>query len=106
MMRFFAILLFLTPFFASCANVPKVVLSFTNREYRLCEDAEALYWKNAQSPVGLACWRYCKEYKLWRKHEDKNCKYWGTDVLDLRVEKDYLKFRNAGFILINQSEIE
>ena len=101
----FTLILFFS-FTASCANVPKVVLQFQKREYRLCEDAEAKYWKGASSAVGLVCWRYCKRWKLWRKQTHENCKVWGTDILDLRQEKDYLKFRNAGFILINQAEIE
>lgn len=105
-MKYFIMILLSVSFAASCANVPRAVLSFQNRQYRFCEDAEALYWKKAQSAVGLVCWRYCKEWKLWREQTHVNCKEWATDVLDLRDERDYLKFRNAGFLLMSEESID
>lgn len=105
-MKYIIMILLSISFAASCANVPKVILSFQNRQYRLCEDAEALYWKKSSTATGLVCWRYCKEWKLWRERTHDNCKEWSTDVLDLRNERDYLKFRNAGFVLISEGAIE
>jgi hypothetical protein len=104
-MKYFLILIFFVSTIASCANIPRLVLSFQNRADRFCEDAEAKEM-GFKSSVGLVCFRYCEEYRLWRQHTDKNCKSWNTDVLDLKQEKDFLKFRNAGFILINQLGIE
>lgn len=49
--------------------------------------------------VGYACFRYCTKYKLFRDHISSNCVKWETDILDLKKREDFVKFRDAGFVL-------
>jgi len=86
----------------SCANVPPAIVNFQERTYRLCAEGEV----KGNDYVGKACFRYCKEWKLWHQQIDKNCKIWVLDVLDLRDESDYLKLRAGGFVLINKNKVQ
>lgn len=70
----------------------------------MCEDQEMKEFRTPRD-AGYACFRYCSEYKTWHSHESKNCKVWTTDVVDLTNREDFLKFRNAGFVLVDEKRL-
>ena len=80
----------------SCTTFSKIsIQKFQVRRYRLCQDFEV------KDPVGKACFRYCERYERILGIRTKKCKEdgWKTEVMDLRVLADFIKFRNAGFVL-------
>lgn len=81
----------------SHATTPR---DFSKRRYHICNDKELV------NPIGKFCHRRCVKYKIFRKHVSENCKVWDVDILDMTNRDDYLKARNANFILINESEID
>lgn len=54
---------------------------------------------NLQRDYGYACYRYCTKYKFLHEHVSRNCKEWTTDILDMNKKEDFIKLRDAGFIL-------
>ena len=86
----------------SCSTTPSIVLKFQERRYRPCTVEEIKKFRPKSDRITF-CWRYCAKYKVWRKHEAKNCKIWKTDILD--SNEDFSKIRDAGFVLINEKRI-
>jgi hypothetical protein len=93
--------LWLFVLFVSCAEAWLAPRSFPERRYRPCQDGEA-----EGNVVGKFCHRYCSKYRALRADVSENCKIWKTDIKDMSVEKDFLEFRSAGFVLINETRIK
>jgi hypothetical protein len=87
---------------SSCANTPAVILSFQDRAFRLCAPEEV----PNRDYVGKVCYRYCKAWRRGRQQTGVNCVNWALDVYDLKKEGDYLKFRDASFVLVNKARVQ
>ena len=84
----------------SCAEALLSPRTFTERRYRPCQEDEVT------PSVGKFCHKYCVKYKMLHSDISENCKEWKTDIKDLNKESDFLEFRSAGFVLIQESRID
>lgn len=89
--------------FVACAEALLAPRAFQERRYRLCQVDEM---ESGVSPLGKVCFRYCAKYKALRSDVSENCAIWKTDIKDLTKESDFLEFRAAGFVLINEQRIK
>jgi hypothetical protein len=85
---------------ASCAEALLSPRSFQERRYRPCQNDEVT------PATGRVCHRYCAKYKALHSDISENCKEWRVDIKDLTKEADFLEFRSAGFILIQEGRIK
>lgn len=82
----------------ACSTLPSLVLKFNERTWQLCQEQQIKDLKLSRD-FGYACYHYCTKYKWLSSHISANCKIWTTDVLDMGVKEDFIKLRDAGFIL-------
>jgi len=97
------ILLLLTLIFSVSCSAKRVKRAFQAKRFRLCKEIEM---KDKKIKTGWACYRICTKYKFLRRHRTKNCKYWKTEMYDLKDLETFKKFRNAKFVLIQESRID
>ena len=83
----------------SCSHAT-IGRDFNKRRYHVCEKSEV------ENNIGKFCHRQCVRYKLFRSHETQNCKDWKIYFLDMNNKDDFNQIKNAGFVLINESEID
>lgn len=101
-MRFMRLLLLLT-IVSSCAEALLSPRAFQERRYRPCQSDEI---QDGTTAIGKFCFKYCAKYKFLRADISENCVIWKTDIKDLAKESDFLEFRSAGFVLINEQRIK
>jgi hypothetical protein len=89
--------------FVACAEALLSPRAFQERRYRPCQADEI---EGGVSAVAKVCFRYCAKYKALHADVSENCTLWKTDVKDLAKESDFLEFRAAGFVLINEQRIK
>ena len=82
----------------SCSSAPALVIRFQDRTLQLCQEQQIKDLRLSRD-YGYVCYRYCSKYKIWHEHISRNCKEWTTDILDLNKKEDFIKLRDAGFIL-------
>lgn len=99
-MKALAIFLGILLLISSCAFALLSPRAFQERRYRPCQADEVA------NPIGKVCHRYCAKYKALHSDISENCKVWQTDVKDLTKESDFIEFRSAGFILIQETRVK
>lgn len=84
----------------SCTVTPfELIRKFNARSYRPCQDFQT------KQPTGKLCYRYCKKYKVFRKGDSKKCKIWMSDVVDFSNPEVFKRFRDSGFIMLQESRV-
>lgn len=86
----------------SCSSA-RIERDFTKKRLEPCSEK---MMKNKKEKSGWFCYDRCIKYKFLRRHKTKNCKYWKTDMYDLKDLETFKKFRNAKFILIQENRID
>lgn len=89
--------------FVACAEALLTPRSFQERRYRACYPDEVPV---GETSTAKFCHRYCAKYKFMHSDISENCTIWKIEIKDLAKESDFLEFRAAGFVLINEQRIK